>query len=101
MNKSKIKKPTSQKLKSICLRVTDEELQQLNMKSQSNHQTRSTYILNQCLSENQSNIYTKKFMDTVMKVSDLANNLQSDTTAVKEEIILLREEVGKLWLSLK
>lgn len=101
MNTTKLKQSTNQKLKSISLRLTEEELNQLNKQAKCNHQNRTTYILNKCLPEVSNNIYSTQFINTVNRLANLVNNMKSDVPAVKEEIISLRKEVEKLWLSLK
>lgn len=103
MSTSKITEPTNPKLKSISLRLTEDELNRINKLAEDNHQTKTTYILNQCLPESSPtlNIYNKNFMNTVNKLSDLANNFKSDNLETKEEIVTLRKELEKLWLYLK
>lgn len=103
MNNHKTNESTNPKPKSICIRVTDEELRQIDKLSKYNHQTRTAYILNRCIPETSDNIniYNRDFMNTVNKLSDLVNNFKSDVPAVKEEIVSLRREVEKLWLYLK
>lgn len=101
MNTSNSQERNTKKLKTICIRVTNDELNQIDELATYNKQSRSNYILNRCLNETTSTIYTKTFMETILSLSDLVNNLHSTDQTTNAEIILLRKEVEKIWQYLK
>lgn len=85
----------------IRIRVTDNELEQLNYLAEQNHQNRSTYILNQSLHPQTPNIYTKDFMETIFQLSNFIDNCETNSSVTKDDLNTLRKEVQHLWQFLK
>lgn len=90
-----------QKLKSICIRVTNDEFMKLEQLAKQNHQNKSTYILNQALNPYISNIYNQTFMQSIFKISSFVDNFSTNNPDIQKSLNLLREEVHQLWLHLQ
>ncbi|RHR27106.1 hypothetical protein DWX43_14830 [Clostridium sp. AF19-22AC] len=90
----------NKKNKSICIRLTDSEYNQLTLLAEQNHNTLSAYMLNQSLHP-ASGIYSKEFFNIIMELSQMVSSIDAAAPSSLKELTLLREEVQRLWLYLK
>lgn len=98
-NTSKSTKETKSMV--IPVRVTKSEYNQVQQFAKQNNQNNSMYMLNQALHPQLNFTYTLNFKETLFKLSDLINNLSTESPVSKNDIDYLRKEMNQLWLLLK